>query len=179
MSTLQKKESQKFPFSWVRLEYLPDSEGSKREIYLTKENLSFTDLVDMFHYLFKDFEDELLIYNFSWWDFCLDTWNPNTNEYDYTNKSFETQQYLNMLIDSNIEIGYAKSCKCLDWNYFLPIILNCIIKNIAPYSPIFYSKNKNFFFYFHSTFSIGFYYKEESEFVDRILDSASLKYNLL
>ena len=120
------------------------------------------------------------IYNDSWWDFCLDTWNPNTDQYDYSleDKSDETKQYLTMLRESSIELGFSGSCKCLNWDKFLSIVLTCLLSHKAPYSPIFYNKIHNFFFYFHHSQSIGFYFKDDSNTIVSILNRARIFYKL-
>ena len=73
-------------------------------------------------------------------DFCIDIWDIKNDDYDYSTKgkSEPTAKYLQMLMDNNIEPEYVGICKCLDWNTFLPVILNCILAHTAPYSPMFY-----------------------------------------
>jgi hypothetical protein len=115
------------------------------------------ELISLFYTLFGNLKNNLLIYNKSWWDFCLDTWDPNTDGYncDLKDKSEESREYLEMLKESGIEIGYTGCCKCEYWDKYLPIILKCITSHIAPYSPRFCDVENEFFFYFHHTGSIG------------------------
>jgi hypothetical protein len=114
------------------------------------------------------------VYNKSWWDFCLDTWNIDTDEYNYElkNKSEESLAYIELLIASGIYTGYSGCCKCNDWGSFLPIILDCVTSHIAPYSPRFCDVENEFFFYFHHTGSIGLYYKKDNDVIKGILEIA-------
>lgn len=132
----------------------------------------------MFYTLFQGIKNDIKVYNHSWWDFCLDTWNPNADEYDYElkGKSSETKDYLIMLTESSIEHGYSGTCSCNNWDKFLVIALACVVTHQAPYSPIFYNEKNDFFFYFHHTGSIGFYYKVRNETVAKILAIAKHKY---
>lgn len=180
MKTLDEIKNQKFPLPWVNLDSYSESKGSKVEVYLvTNENL-IEGLILMFHTLFQARKNNIKVFNPSWWDFCLDTWNVNEDKYDYelNGKSLESRDYLIMLKDSKIEIDYSGICKCNDWDKFLSITLSCIITNQAPYSPVFYDEESNFFFYFHHTGSIGFYYKTKNEVVERILRIANNEYEV-
>ncbi|MET4013469.1 hypothetical protein ABIB62_003317 [Mucilaginibacter sp. UYP25] len=87
----------------------------------------------------------------------------------------QTQQYLSMLNDSKVPIGYSGVCKMLNCKIILAKILPCITDHIAPYSPIFFSSKYQLFFYFHHTGSIGLYYREEEQ-VFQILERAKLRY---
>jgi hypothetical protein len=180
MEMLHKDIDQVFPLEWANLDYLPASKGYKTEIYLTDYENLVEGLILMFYTLFKNTKNEIKIYNYSWWDYCLDTWIVVKEEYDYglKGKSAETKDYLLMLQESNIEYGYSGGCSCNDWGKFLLIALKCVVTYQAPYSPIFYSKKNNFFFYFHHTGSIGFYYKDETDMVLRILDIANEEYDV-
>ena len=155
MKILEKDANKKFPFDWVNLDYLPESNGGKREIYL-QDNVNITEgLIFMFYLLFRSTKNNIQIYNSSWWDFCLDTWDSN--------KADETKDYLKILYESHIEYGYSGSCNCFNWDRFLHVTLRCIITHKAPYSPIFYEDRNDFFFYFHHSGSIGIYYKNNNE----------------
>ena len=174
MRILKQIDNSDFPFDWVNLDYYPDSDAQRKEIYLIKNYDKVEELIILFYYLFGESKEDIYIYYKSWWDFCLDTWDPKNDEYHYDlyGKSKETIDYLCMLKDSDVKLGYSGSCGCLDWDLYLKIILECIIKHIAPFSPIFHNKKHNFFFYFHHTGSIGFYYHEENSAIDRILEKA-------
>lgn len=181
MKTLEIIKNKKFPLTWVNLDFYSESEGSKVEIYLlNNENLT-EDLMLMFYSLFRTIKSNIKVYNPSWWDFCLDTWNINEDKYDYelNGKSIESKDYLIMLKESEIEIDYSGICTCSDWDKFLKIILACLITNQAPYSPVFYNEESDFFFYFHHTGSIGFYYKMKNEVVEKILKIATEEYNVV
>lgn len=153
--------SSEFPMKWVNRDYFPDSKGYKLEIYLEDTSNLLQELILMFYSLFGNLKKEIFIYDKSYWDFCLETWNINSEKYDYTleGKSKDVKKYLMMLEGSNIDKEYSGSCKCLNWDAYLPIVLNCIINQKAPCSPIYYNLENEFFFYFHHTGSIGFYYK--------------------
>lgn len=169
-----------FPFDWASLNSYRDSNAFRKEVYLKKQDYIISDLIFMFYSLFGSIKKKIKIYNKSWWDFCIDTWDYNKDEYNYDldGKSLETQEYLKILKESGIQQGYSGCCFCEDWNVFLPTILKCIINHKAPYSPIFYDEENNFFFYFHHTGSIGLYYKEENSIIKQILLEASRDYYL-
>ncbi|MCD0488083.1 hypothetical protein LPB86_07570 [Pedobacter sp. MC2016-14] len=179
MSILKKVDVTEVIPSWICVDFLPDSSCCKNEIYL-KEGLIIEGLIEMFYDIFKKYKKNIQIYNYSWWDFCLDTWDPRTDQYDYelSRKSEETKWYLQILFDSSIEIGYDALCICNDWNIFLKAILKCLTTHKAPYSPIFFDRSNNFFFYFHHSGSIGIYYLEQNDAVIKILDIAKQKYDL-
>jgi hypothetical protein len=177
------KVNDKFPFEWVNLEYYKDSDAFRKEIYLkTNETEDIIgDLIIMFFNLFGDIKHELSIYNFLWWDYCIDTWNIQLDSYDYSleNKSIETQKYMRMLLDSKIEVNYGSSCKCTDWEYFLNVTLSCLISHQAPYSPLIFSVKYNVFFYFHYTGSIGLYYKNVNSRIEYIFNIAKNEYTII
>jgi hypothetical protein len=179
MKVIEKLTSGNFPFSWVDVDYYPNSNGEKVEIYLRNGN-GVSELILMFYTLFSKVKADIMIYNSSWWDYCLDTWDHNKDEYDYSafNKSEETIRYLGLLEESSIDIGYSGSCRCLNWDRFLSVSLRCLLNHIAPFSPLFYSEDNNFFFYFHHTGSIGFYYKNQYNIVQDILQKANLEYDI-
>ncbi len=170
--------TENFPFDWANLESYRDSFACRKEIYLKEDDNVIENLIFLFHYLFQSHEKEMVIYNKSWWDFCLDTWDVNKEEYNYDveGKSLETQEYFKILGDSKIQIGYSGCCKCSNLDKFLSVILKCIINHIAPYSPLFCAIEDEFFFYFHHTGSIGVYYKSENQSIKSILSKASNKF---
>lgn len=180
MQILKKTYKTAFPFKWADLDYYPDSNAKKIEIYLSGADDLVAGLNLLFHTLFKNLTQEIIIYEKAWWGFCLDTWNINTDEYDYRieGKSEEIKEYLQMLNDSEIKVDYSGSCECTNWDIYLPIVLRCLISHQAPYSPLFYNEANNFFFYFHHTGSLGLYYQPNNEVVEQIIDIASKQYEL-
>ncbi|WP_108822570.1 hypothetical protein [Dysgonomonas sp. Marseille-P4361] len=178
MKIIEKIETNVFPFDWVNLECYPDSKGYRTEIYLKDEDNITTNLIFMFYELFNSEKENISIYNNSWYDFTLDIFNIDSEEADYAleDKSELTKKYLQMLIEANIEPTYSGSCKCLDWDKLLPIVIDCIVLHIAPYSPLFYNEKYDFFFYFHHTGSIGFYFKEPLPYILEILNKSKNSY---
>lgn len=63
-------------------------------------------------------------------------------------------------------------CKSLNWDKFLPIILDCMLSHKAPYSIMIYVPSHDFVFYFHHTGSIGLYYEELNDGVMHIIKIA-------
>ncbi len=180
MKILGKIANQDFPLVWANLDFFPESKGHKAEVYLIKNKSMIDELILMFYALFRGVKKNIKIYNHSWWDFCLDTWDPNGDKYDYEleGKSSETKDYLIMLRESSIEQGYSGICSCNDWDKFLSIVLTCIVTHRAPFSPVFYNVENDFFFYFHHTGSIGLYYKMKNEIVVKILNTARDEYDI-
>lgn len=178
MKVIQKIENKRFPLKWANLNNYPESHAYKKEIYLKNEDNISEELINLFFNLFHKYESNILIYNDSWWDFTIDTWDYNNEIYDYNlkNKSKETIDYLLMLSSSYINKGYSGICMCHDWKIFLETIMPCIISVKALYSPIFFNEKENFFFYFHHSGSIGFYYEKENENILDFIDIAEKKY---
>ncbi len=181
MSSMRAIKNSDFPFHWINIDSLPDSKGIKKEVYLIENKKTVGDLMFLFYSLFGSLKDKILVYNNSWWDFCIETWNFNTDKYDYLleGKSKECKDYLKLLIDSQIEIGYSGSCEFIHLDICLPIILKCIVSHKAPYSPIFYNKENDFFFYFHHSGSIGFYYYRSNEIIDEIMKIANDEFQVV
>lgn len=174
MKILDKITNQSFPISWANLDSYPESNGHKIEIYLDKNEHLIEGLILMFYTLFGNIKNNIKLYNPSWWDYCLDTWNVKEDKYDYEfeGKSVESKEYLLLLKESSIELGYSGICRCNDWDKLLSITLACIITHEAPYSPVFYAEESDFFFYFHHSGSIGLYFKFRNEVIDKILITA-------
>lgn len=180
------KTSIENPFDWAKFNNYRETKSFRCEIYLNNidiesvnnESLIISGLLKMFYKFFDKIKDDILIYNSSWWDLCLETWDIQTDSYnyDYKNKSKETSKYLRMLKWSNIDINYSGICQCSNWHKFLEIILNCVVYNQAPYSPIFINVESEFFFYFHASGSIGLYYKNDNELISKILYTANMEY---
>lgn len=181
MMIITKNSDHNFPFNWVNLDYYPDSNAKRIEIYLKNEDDDIVDkLKSLFYNLFDEVLISLLVFNNSWWNFCIETWDYQKDRYDYSlvGKSGITKEYLEILFDSNIEFDYSGCCMCFNWDRFILIILKCVCSQQAPYSPIFFDKNSEFFFYFHHSGSIGFYYKDTNEFIDRMLCKAKNDYDV-
>lgn len=178
--TLSKLEEANFPPGWINLDYLPDSNAERIEIYLVDKDETLEELTLMFYDLFREIKNDLKIYNNSWWDFCLDTWDiiEDKHNYELDGKSSESKAYLFILTESEIEKGYEGICSCMNFDKFLSIILACILTHQAPYSPIFYDEKNEFFFYFHHTGSIGFYYRYKNPVVLKILTTAKEEYDI-
>lgn len=167
---LYKVNDSSIPFNWENKEFLPHSDANRLEVYLTDPSID--NLKIMFYHLFGSKKEQLLIYDTSWGDFTLDTWNPNDDTYNYSNsdKSTQTIAYLNMLKISGVEYDYKGICKSSDWDNYLDITLKCILSHVAPFGHKIYNKEAEYFFYFHHTYSIGYYYKNQNTTVNRILD---------
>lgn len=168
---LTKDQIDQFPFNWIDIEFLPYSNAQKIEIYLNNVDDKEVGLFQMFDFLFESYKHSIRVYNKSWWDFCLDTWDIDRDTYNYelTGKSPNSRSYLQLLINSNIEIGYSGVCSCSKWSEFIPVILKCILSNEAPYSHFFFDKEGRFIFYFHHTGSIGLLFNSTSPEVEEIL----------
>lgn len=161
MPFIYKKAEPNLPFHWLNEEDLSDNQCLKYEIYIPEPKDIQQELIDLFYTLFDIDKDQLVIGNRGkWGDFCLDTWNQETGEYDYSlsNKSFETIRYLSMLSDSNVEAEYSGYSICQNWDSFLSLTLSCVLSHIAPYSHLFYNPSKEYVFYFHHTGSIGIFF---------------------
>ena len=78
---LKMQEGESFPFCWVKFDSdsCIDVQGHKIEIYIKKDSVSIDDMKSLFCDLFGTVVDELSIFSPSWWDFCIDTWNIQTN----------------------------------------------------------------------------------------------------
>jgi len=172
MLRILKETDEKFPFEWANIDSYRDSKAYRKEIYLKKQDRIIDDLISLFYYLFGNHVSNIVVFDKSWWDYCLDTWNFEKDEYDYSleDKSIETQDYLSLLIESQIQSNYSGCCSCSNWKKFLKITLNCLMSHKAPYSPIFCDKKNDYFFYFHESGSIGIYYKDEKNLaIEQIL----------
>jgi hypothetical protein len=171
MKAILKEEIKDFPFDWANLNSYRESSSYRKEIYLKDHNSMIEGLIFLFYSLFGHAKNRFIIYNKSWWDFCLDSWDFNKDEYNYDleSKSAETQEYLKILKESEIQVNYSGCCICMDWDRFLFVVLKCIISHKAPYSPLFCDVEEEYFFYFHHTGSIGIYYKNENDAIKEIL----------
>lgn len=185
MRVLQTTALRALPLQWANLDSYRDSKGSRIEVYLPEVDdptvrQTVDGLVSMFHTLFGGLEDNIKVYDRSWWNYCLDTWDfaNDKHVYDSVDMSAETQDYLALPKKSAIDIVYAGVCRCTDWNTFLAISLACVVTHGAPYSHIYFNEQNDFFFYFHHTGSIGLYYRERNQVIDDILGVASRLYDV-
>ena len=169
--TLETIPGSVFPFNWVNLANYRESEALRKELYLPDHSNNCQDMIVLFYDLFGDAKEDLVIYNGSWWDFCLDTWNIQEDSYDYNlnGKTELTKAYLGMLEESDIEIGFEGLCVCNEWDRFLTIVVSCILSHNALYSPLFCNTSEQYFFYFHHTASLGLYYSEETLSIRNVL----------
>ncbi len=182
MKIIEKIDTGKFEiFNWLNFDYLPDSDGAKFEIYFDDSKGLASKFILLFYSLFKPFLDEILIQTFKpegrWGNFCMDVWDVENDKYDYSfqNKSEPTSNYLKMLFENEIESEYIGFCRCLDWDKFLPVILDCIINHKAPYSLMFYIPSQKVVFYFHHAASFGVYYKELNEGIKYIVERIEIE----
>ena len=163
-------------YRWLDFSNLPNSDGCKFEIHNEDIEVDTSEFIMLFYSLFGNYLDDLIVGQFgeksSWDDYCIDTWDHKNDRYDYSpkGKTPSTAAYLKMLIDNNIEADYTGFCKCLNWDSFLPIIINCLVSHAAPYSIMTYISDKDVVFYFHHTGSFGVYYKELNDPVKYILE---------
>ena len=180
MSKILKETDKDFPFKWANLSSYRDSDAFRKEVYLKDQRNIIENLIFLFFSLFGKRKNKLIIYNESWWDFCLETWDISQDKYNYDldGKSDEAIEYLKILKESQIRLPYTRCCSCEDWDKFLPVVLKCIISHKAPYSPLFCDLESNYFFYFHETGSIGIYYKEENDVLKQILLRAHEVYSV-
>lgn len=152
-------------FDWIDFDFLPDSNASKVEMY-SQTPFMATNFLGDFKKIFDAENKEIVIGQFGknakWGDFCMDVWDINKDEYNYelNGKSPETVEYLQMLRENNIEFSYTGYCSCTDWDSFLIVVFNCVMKQVAPYSMIFYDESNKLFFYFHHTSSFGLYFQD-------------------
>ncbi|QHS56509.1 hypothetical protein GWR56_13530 [Mucilaginibacter sp. 14171R-50] len=179
MKIIQSILNNKFPFPWVNLEFLPNSDGKHLEVYLRDDTDPIFGMIDMFNTLFLNSVDHIYVYNSNWWDFSLETWDIKSGKSDYTidnQKSDDTRKYLKMLYENDIPLGFKGSCSCQNWEQFLLTILPCIVNHKAPYSPLFFFDNYDIFFYFHYSGSIGFYYKDSNRFIEKLIEHVTINY---
>ncbi|GAA4234266.1 hypothetical protein GCM10022291_13310 [Postechiella marina] len=174
------KKTQFKAYNWLNFESLPESDGYKFELY-SKLDIDVTEITILFYSLFKKFIDDLQVGQFGinseWGDFCIDTWDLHNDRYNYSpeGKSNSTAAYLTMLIENEIGPDYNGFCRSLNWDKFLPIVLDCILNHMASYSIMIYAPKHDFVFYFHHTGSIGIFYKELNDGVKHIIERAKIE----
>ena len=77
--------------------------------------------------------------------------------------------FMNMMVDNNIEYDYCGYCKINKWDDFIQLVLNVILNVGGTDSLKFYNKDDQYCFYIHYTCSIGIYYKVINESIKNIL----------
>jgi hypothetical protein len=132
MIVIEKIDKPAFPFDWADLDYYPNSRAVKKEIYVANDEQAVEELMYLFYALFGSRKEQLFIFHKSWWDFCLDTWDIDKDEYNYDldNKSAQSGAYLALLKESDLEPDYSGCCRCNDWDRFLPVILQCLVTQL-------------------------------------------------
>lgn len=180
MRILQPIDIGGFPLEWANLESYRKSDAFRIEIYLKEIDNIVEGMVALFYNLFASELSNIIVFDRLWWDFCLDTWKiaEDQHDYDLSNRSKTSKEYLKMLMESEVEKNFSGCCRCNDWNVFLKTILICIVNHEAPYSPLFIDLENDFFFYFHHTGSIGLYYRRENDVTKNIIEKASRYYDL-
>ena len=171
--------TQTFP-TWFSLDNFPISEAYRYEIYLNDDS-SVENLYLMFERLFSNIDTLILCYDTSWWDICIETWDINNNLFNYTlqGKSVETCNFLKMLEDNNITKNYNGFITSTSWDIFLDKLLPLVLTGQAPYCPLFYIEKYEIVFYFHHSGSIGLYAHQKSEFLQTLLISAGIWYEIV
>lgn len=177
---LQKTNKSVFPFEWIDFERLRNSQSFRLEIYLNEDVEDYQiGLEELFVTLFSQHKKSLNIYYDNWGDFAYEDLDPDDLA-SFANEGtpFVPFGYTEVLEDSKIEKTYVGSCECLDWDSFIKLEIKYVVKWRAMYGHYFFSPDCEFFFYFHHTGSIGFYYKEENSQVREILSKAKAQYRL-
>ena len=163
-------------FKWLNFDYLPDSKAGRFEIYFEESGDVISKFIQLFNVIFNKSLSNVLIKTFGeeseWGDFCIDTWDAESDEYDYSpeNKTEPTSSYLSMLKDSGVEPSFTGFCQCNDLDKFLYIIIHCVMDYKAPYSMMFYDIDNEIVFYLHHSCSFGVYYKELNANVKSIIE---------
>ncbi len=177
---------------WFNYKDYRQSESFRAELYLASASgseqtdlseidyaLQRNQLVEVFNFLITGSEDDLVLMqgeqSSPWSGMTLDVWrfDEEKDEFILTfdeGFSQETEAYLSLLKASNIPLDYAGACKCINWDEFLPILLDCVLKHIAPHSPLVYDTTREIVIYFHHTFSLGVYYRQAAfrELIDKV-----------
>lgn len=166
MNILEKTSSPK-DFDWFDYNDYPASVARRFEIYSRDDSI-------LNEVVFKKLALEILCYNSVdikiglsikdsiWGGFTSDVWKMKENDfvfYPFGELSNQTERYLKLLIDSQIDFEYKGFCQANDLSAFIDVIADCVINNIAPYSPLFFQESTQTIFYLHHTFSLGCYTK--------------------
>lgn len=178
MKVIEAIKGNEFPFSWANLENYRETKAERVEMYLREDENLEEGLMFLFYSLFGKHKDEIFVYEKSWWNLCLDIdEDAFENKDDLMHTLKIKKDYLQIIENANLENEYTGSCKCMDWDAFLPVVLRGILDYLIIYSPVFYNKEHDFFFYFHYTGSIGMYY-HKNKVTDEILEIAATQYDL-
>ena len=178
-------------FSWFNYDDFSSSDAHRIELYCYLDNnekaisqyedtINKNRLIDFFKLFFLNSIDNIVIGQDTpdgiWGGFTTDVWKLNGDSFVFNSNgvlSEETNNYLNLLQESHISFDYKGFCTCSDYNIFLNIILDCVLKNIAPYSPLFYNISREIVLYFHHTYSVGIYYRN-TILIDEIKRNAKI-----
>lgn len=172
---LQKATTRIASISWLNTSFLRDSKANRLEIDFPGEDTDCQGFSDWVFQLFEPYLGECFVSNRGeWGDFCL-ALDPDFQAiapaaYQYT--ASLTKHYAEMLQASAIEPDYADDCTCQDWKTFLDLTVACVVDQLALYGPVIYSPALGIAFYYHYSFSIGFFYTDESPVASRIIAQA-------
>lgn len=131
-------------YKWLSYDYLPDSNGDKFELVFDNSENAIDQSILSFYFLIKDYLKEIIVGPFNpescWGNYCITNWNIETDTFCYSShdQKDSSLRYHKMLKENNIEPSYIGFGKCLDWDSFLLITLDCLMDHSAPYSFMFY-----------------------------------------
>ena len=174
---LQKTTTHIASIRWLNTSFLRDSQAHRLEIDSPGEDTDCQGFSDWIFQLFEPYLGECFISNRGeWGDFCLwldPDW-ESTNPSGYKHSASLIEGYQSMLTASLIEDAYAGDCTCTDWKVFLDLTVACVVDKLALYSPIIYSPALGIAFYYHYSYSIGFFYTDESPVASLILSQVQV-----
>lgn len=172
-----------FPFDWVVHDDLRASAANRLEIYAESDDDYHFDLLALVEKVVRHFDAPLHIYSSYWWLECLDVWNVEDNTYEFDRKSLsiQTRAYLALLSLSGVKVDFKGLCLCNDSRLVSQIIFECVRFHVIPFCPKYLIPSKGILYYMHHTYSIGFYYKDDTEEVRALLneiEADSSKYEI-
>ena len=179
--TLEKTTNIDEKFSWLILLNNISTSHNKIEIYSRDHKCSVQNLKNLIFDLFKDDIQSLIIgpcaIGVPWNDFAdivedMDNFViPTRLDSEYDNE-FEVE-FMKMMVENNIEYDYTGYCDVLNWNHLLELLLAVVINVNGTDSLKFYNSDGSYCFYPHPTYSVGIYYKEMNEKIERIIRNAT------
>lgn len=168
-------------FSWLSLLSNNSVSYEKIEIYDFKNKCEIKNLQNLIYKLFNDDRRSLVIgpcaTGIPWNDFAdiveeIENYEiPIRLDSKYDNE-FEVR-FMKMMVENGIEYDYKGYCEILNWNQLLDLVLSIVINVKGTDSLKFYNIDGSYCFYPHYTCSIGVYYKEMNEKIDRIIRRAN------
>ena len=168
-------------FSWLNLLDNISTSHNKIEIYSREHKCSVQNLKNLIFDLFKDDIQSLIIgpceIGVPWNDFAdiiedIDNFViPTQLDSEYDNE-FEVE-FMKMMVENKIEYDYIGYCEVLNWNHLLELLLAVVINVNGTDSLKFYNSEGSYCFYPHPTCSVGIYYKEMNEKIERIIGNAT------